>query len=80
MTSGVFFQRLAPTTGFADTVYCQVLFQQFASPLGHCVSVHADEFGDPLIAAVAEFERLQPRIQATLPFIQHAGEQNDRSF
>jgi hypothetical protein len=80
MTSGVFFQRLTPTTGFANAVYCQVLFHQFAPTFGHRVRVHANELGNPLVTAVAEFQRLQPCIQATLLFIQHAGEQNNRCF
>jgi len=78
MTSGVFFRPLAAAAGFADAVYCQVLFEQFAPALGHRMRVQAKELGNPLIPAVAEFERLQTSVQAALLFIQHAGEQNNR--
>jgi hypothetical protein len=78
MTSGVFFGPLAAAASFADAVYCQVLFEQFAPTLGHRVWVQADELGHPPIPAVADFERLQTSVQATLLFIQHAGEQNNR--
>lgn len=78
MTSGVFFRRRAAAAGFAYAVSRQVLFEQLAPAPGNRVRVHADELGNSLIPAVAQFERLQSCVQAPLLFIQQAGEQNNR--
>ena len=54
-----------------------MLFQLAPSP-GHGVRVYADEIGNPLISAITELERLQPRIQSPLFFVERAEEQNHR--
>jgi len=80
MISGVFFHRLPSAADFADTVDIQVSLQEFVPALGHGVRVQAEEVGHPLIPTVTEFERFQAGVEATLPFIQQAGEENNGCF
>lgn len=80
MTSGVFFRRFAPGAGFADPFQVQVPVQQLTPAFTHRVRVHADEIGDALISAVAEFERLQSSVQAALSLVQRAEEEHDCRF
>jgi hypothetical protein len=77
MTSGVFFHLLASAARSADAIYFEVLFHEFAPSFGHGVRVHAEELGNPLIAAVAEFEGFQSGVETPLFFIKHAEEQHD---
>lgn len=77
MTSGVFFHPLASSSRLADTFELEILLDQLPPPCGHGIRIHADECGDPLISAIAQFERLQSGIQAALLFIQPAEEQNN---
>ena len=61
----------------ADAVYLEVFFDKFTPTLGQGMRVHADERGDVLIAAVAEFERFQPGVETPLLFMKLAEKQQN---
>lgn len=41
------------------------------------MGIQAEEAGDPLVAAVTDFERFQPGVEAALFFVEQAEEQHD---
>jgi hypothetical protein len=77
MTSGVFFRRLAAAASAAHPLHLDVTGDQLAPPAGHGARVHAQQLGDLGVAAVADLQCLQARVQAPLAFVEQAVEQHD---
>lgn len=64
----------------ANTIALDFLRQQLASSASDGVRIEPQQLGQMAIAAVTEFERLQPCIQTPLPLIEQTVEQDNGRF
>jgi hypothetical protein len=64
-----FFHRLAPTACFPDPVHIHILREQLTAPFGYGVRIQLQKFGNLLISAATQLERLQAGVQPALLFV-----------
>ncbi len=76
----VFFRRSAATAGPANTSGVYVLTQQFEPTLGDRMRIDSEQGSHSGISASTALQRLQPRKQPSLLFIEQSKEQDNRCF
>jgi hypothetical protein len=60
-----------------DPVHGHILRYKLASPLGHRVRVQLEKFGNLMVPATTQLERLQAGVQTPLLFVERTPEQDD---